>query len=111
EALRQELAPATKLIDVIDREERRLARLVDQLLDLGRMQTGRLDLVIEQIDLVTIVHEAVARLGPELARAGSRLTVTGDPAVIGFWDRLRLDQVVSNLVANAIKFGLGNPIE
>lgn len=111
EALRQGLAPSPKLIDVIDREERRLARLVDELLDLGRVQAGQLEFVIEQVDLVAIAREAAARLEPELARSGSTLTIRGDPEVIGHWDRLRLDQVVSNLVSNAIKFGLGKPIE
>jgi PAS domain S-box-containing protein len=111
QALRDGLAPAGRLIEVIGSEERRLARLVDELLDLGRVESGPLQLVLEPVDLSEIVGEAIARLDPELDRSGSTLTFAQPGPIVGWWDRLRLGQVVANLLTNAIKFGLGEPIE
>ena len=64
----------------------------------------------EQVDLSDVVREATARVGAELARSGSSLSVTTEGRCVGHWDRFRLDQVVTNLLSNAIKFGLGKPI-
>jgi signal transduction histidine kinase len=57
------------------------------------------------------VREAVERLGPDLQRSGSEVRVTAEGDVRGWWDALRLDQIVVNLLSNAIKFGQGRPIE
>jgi signal transduction histidine kinase len=53
----------------------------------------------------------VERFAPELARTGSRLTLHAPAPVTGHWDRARLDQVVTHLVSNAVKYGQGNPIQ
>jgi signal transduction histidine kinase len=57
------------------------------------------------------VRQVSTRLGPELARAGSSLSITSKGPAVGQWDSFRLDQLVTNLLSNAIKFGLGKPIE
>jgi signal transduction histidine kinase len=65
----------------------------------------------EDVDLGDVVRQVSTRLGPELARSGSSLSITSKGPTIGQWDRFRLDQVITNLLSNAIKFGLGKPIE
>jgi signal transduction histidine kinase len=95
---------------VIEREARRLARLVEELLDLGRLRSGRLTFQLEEFDLAEVVREAAGRLSVEVSRSGSSLTIRSE-RVVGTWDRLRVDQVVTNLITNAIKFGLGKPVE
>src|SRR5262249_51776993 len=98
-------APANlKVLEMIERDDRRLARFVDELLDLGRIRTGRLHFTFEEVDLGTVVREVAARLGAEVARSGSSLSITTDGRPVGQWDRFRLDQVVTNLLSNAIKF-------
>ncbi len=97
-------------LDIIDRSQRRVAALVEKLLDLGRLQAGPMDLDLEPIDLVEVVREAIARQQAELQSSGSNLWLQTDQPVVGLWDRLRLDQVVTNLLSNAIKFGWGKPI-
>ena len=111
EALRTGIAPAEKLVDVIDREEHRLERLVDELLDLGHLQAGTMHLVLESVDLAAVVRDIATRHASELARAGSTLIIQGDRDLFGRWDRTRLEQIVTNLLSNAIKFGGGKPIE
>lgn len=100
----------TRFLDIIDREEHRLERLVGELLELGRLRSGNLDLVIETVDLDGIVRDVASRLDAERARSGSTLELRGDHPLRGHWDRVRLEQIVTNLLSNAIKFGNGKPI-
>jgi PAS domain S-box-containing protein len=111
EMLRDGQGPNEKLFEMIARAERRLARLVDDLLDLGRVQGGRLQFVLEEVDLAQIVRDVAARMAPELTKSGSPLSIRIDHDAVGTWDRSRIDQIATNLLANAIKFGLGKPIE
>jgi PAS domain S-box-containing protein len=99
-----------KMLEIIEREDWRLARFVDELLDLCRIRTGRLHFIFEQVDLSQVVHEVSSRLSGELAQTGSSLSITSEGRPIGQWDRFRLEQVVMNLLSNAMKFGLGKPI-
>jgi PAS domain S-box-containing protein len=99
-----------KAFDIIEREAARLARFVDELLDLSRIREGALTFAFEDVNLGQVVQDVATQLGPDLIRAGSSLSVAAESQVRGDWDRLRLEQVVSNLLLNAIKFGLGKPI-
>jgi signal transduction histidine kinase len=96
--------------EVVDRQIRRLEQLVTDLLDLSRLTAGKLRLRIEEFDLVELVHEIRDRMAEEVARAGGRLTLHAVGPLRGQWDRARLDQVLSNLMSNAIKYGGGRPI-
>lgn len=109
----KKLSPAAsaQALELIEREDRRLSRFIDELLDVRRLRAGQLQLHLEEVDLAHAAQDAVKRLRPELAASGSSVTVTAEPDVIGEWDRFRIEQLVTNLLSNAIKFGLGNPIE
>jgi signal transduction histidine kinase len=96
--------------EVVERQIRRLEQLVTDLLDLSRLTSGKLQLRIEEFDLVELVHEIRDRMAEEVARAGGRLTLHAVGPLRGQWDRARLDQVLSNLMSNAIKYGGGKPI-
>lgn len=99
-----------RFLQIIEREDRRIARFVDELLDLGTIRSGRMHFTLEEVDLAEVVRDAASRLGGELARSGSALSITSQGCTTGRWDRHRLDQVATNLLSNAIKFGLGKPI-
>jgi PAS domain S-box-containing protein len=93
------------------RQIKRLATLIDMLLDVSRIQAGRLELNRASVDLRELVAEIVAHLGDQLAQAGNTLAMRAEQPVIGWWDPYRLEQVVTNLLTNAIKFGERSPIE
>jgi PAS domain S-box-containing protein len=111
--IRRRLQPeaSSRALELIEREDRRLSRFIDELLDLGRLRSGQLQLELEEVDLAKVVQEVATRLGAEIAASGSTLTLTLQPGVVGEWDRFRVEQLVTNLLSNAIKFGLGKPIE
>jgi predicted ATPase/signal transduction histidine kinase len=89
----------------------RLEQLTSELLDVTRIEQGRLELARVEIALDAVVRQAVEHLAPELAAAGSSVEVACAAPVVGRWDPSRLDQVVTNLLTNAAKFGAGKPIE
>ncbi|HEY0096550.1 MAG TPA: PAS domain-containing sensor histidine kinase, partial [Archangium sp.] len=98
-------------MEAIDRSLRRLGLLVDNLLDVGRMRQGKLDFLFTQGDLSALVSELVERTRDEARLAGVALTAEISPALVGRFDKLRLEQVVVNLLSNALRHGGGHPME
>jgi signal transduction histidine kinase len=98
-------------LGIADRQVRRLIRLIDELLDVTRIEASRFHIEREDVDLALLVREVVERMANDAARSGSSVTFAADGSVVGRWDRTRLEQVVANLLSNAIKFGAGRPIE
>jgi PAS domain S-box-containing protein len=88
----------------------KLSVLIGDLLDVSRISAGRLKLELEHVDAAALVREVVARYEGPATQAGSPLRVELPERLEGLWDRLRLEQVVTNLVDNAIKYGAGRPI-
>ncbi|HSD53268.1 MAG TPA: response regulator [Burkholderiales bacterium] len=91
--------------DVLGRQIAHLVRLVDDLLDVSRITTGKISLRREPVDLAGVVTRAVETVLPQLNERRQRLTVHAPPEAV--WvdgDPVRLAQVVANLLANAIKY-------
>lgn len=88
----------------------RIERLINQLLDVSRITAGRLRMEPEPFSLSEMVKEVVARF-TEASASPSPITLSTVGPVNGVWDRLRIEQVLNNLVSNAVKYGQGNPVE
>jgi signal transduction histidine kinase len=95
----------------IVRQVGRLTGLINNLIDVGRITSGRLRLEPERVDLGEIVRGVVERAQEAIRRSGSEVVLAMPAAVVGTWDRARLEAVLMNLVTNAVKFGSGKPIE
>jgi len=99
-------------LDALERQTRRVSVLVSELLDLSRLRLGRLELRRERGDLAEVAREVVAPfLEDEQAARGSRLRLDAPAPAVGAFDRVRMEQVLTNLVANAVKFGQGKPVD
>jgi signal transduction histidine kinase len=101
-----------QLLEVSNRQIRRLTQLVDDLLDAGRVAEGRMLLDKEDVELVALAREVVARHADDAVRVGCVVEVESPLGEVhGSWDRLRLEQVLSNLLTNAFKYGPGQPVK
>jgi len=89
----------------------RILRLMDEMLDVSRITGGRFNLNLERLDLAVFVGELLERSREELERAGCAIEFRAENGTSGRWDRLRIEQIVSNLLSNAMKYGRGKPIE
>jgi signal transduction histidine kinase len=89
----------------------RLTSLIETLLDVAQLNSGRLRLRLDEVDLRALVDEALGAVREEAARSGSTLAFEHADAVVARCDALRIGQVVGNLLSNAVKFGEGRPVE
>ncbi|HVO18524.1 MAG TPA: PAS domain-containing sensor histidine kinase [Anaeromyxobacter sp.] len=96
-------------LGLLERQTRRLTLLVNDLLDVSRLRLGWLALRREAVDLAEVAREVAVHAEAELSRAGSQLILDLAPTPAQL-DRLRVEQVVANLLANAAKFGRGRPV-
>ncbi len=111
-------APAGKLTDV-DRQRigasarsaSRLSGLIDGMLDMSRLTAGRLVLNFDEVDLAALAREVAQRFTPDAMAASCVMRIDLPESLVGLWDEARLDQIVTNLVGNAIKYGSGGLIE
>ncbi|GHG79073.1 PAS domain-containing sensor histidine kinase [Comamonas sp. JC664] len=104
ERLRQSLAST-------QRQAERLSHLVTHLFEVARISTGRLSLEREDVDLSALVHRLVSRLEEALATAGCAPVLHANTPVVAHVDRLRVEQVLMNLLSNAMKYAPGQPVE
>jgi signal transduction histidine kinase len=100
----------SRTIERTDRQLRRLSRLVSDLLDVSRVNANKLTLDLGRVELRGLVEDVVDRMSGEFTREGVRLEVAAGREVTGLWDRGRLEQVLLNLLSNALKYGVGRPV-
>ena len=91
--------------DVIDRQVRQMTRLVDDLLEVSRITTGKLEIRKETLELAAVIREAVETSQPLIEQGGHQLTVSlpSQPVMVNA-DMIRMAQVFSNLLNNAAKY-------
>ncbi len=100
-----EMAERQRFLTVIVKESERLTRLINQILDLAKMEAGRMDWRMEEVDPEGVIREALAATGSLFAERAIKLELKLDerlPKVLV--DRDRLMQVILNLLSNAVKF-------
>jgi two-component system, OmpR family, sensor kinase len=81
------------------------------LLDVSRITTGKLILEPSPFDLSDLLRETVATFAAAAHHAGAQIDVDAPASLLGTWDRLALEQIIDNLVSNAIKYGAHRPVE
>jgi PAS domain S-box-containing protein len=103
---RQHALPPTalRMCDIIDRQVGHLTRLVDDLLDVGRIVTGKITLSIAPMDLCEVVRTSVETVRPLLQARQQSLDVTLPPSVMMLGDSTRLAQAMQNLLHNAVRY-------
>lgn len=99
---------------LLERDERQLAgltRLIEDMLDVSRIRTGKLSIRPEPANLADIARRVLGNFAVQAQAAGCELSLNAPEQVEGVWDAYRLEQVISNLVSNALRYGPGQPVE
>lgn len=108
------MAPATKLESKMSsaiRQSSRLVTLVDSLLNVSRITGGRLVLQPQVFDLIEAIRDVIDRITELASGAGVTVSLEAPGPIVGRWDRLRVEQIVDNLLLNAIKYAAHGPVE
>lgn len=97
-------------VEKAERQVRRLTRLVDDMLDFARIRTGQMRIQKETTSLDEVVRGAIERLRPVLTNADTMIEVISKQPIEGVWDKFRLEQVITNLLTNAMRYGDRKPV-
>ncbi|VWX58235.1 Signal transduction histidine kinase [Burkholderiales bacterium 8X] len=113
---RNNLAPfsSERLPAMIERDQRHIqnmVRLIDDMLDVTRMRSGALSIQPKMFDLATLARCVVDGLAQQAEAAGSSIALSAPEPVEGVWDEFRIEQVLTNLLTNALRYGGGKPVE
>ncbi len=99
-----------KIIQISNRQLERLSRLIDNLLDISRITIGKLTLNLEEFDLIELIQDILDRFSNDLNLANCQVEFKKSNPLLVHWDRFRTEQVMINLLTNAIKYGPDHPI-
>ncbi len=100
-----------KAFELIERQVNRLTVLVQDMLDINRIQTGKLALELKPVHLSALIKDVVEQFAEYLATAKNSISIEVGEEFTGLWDRYRLEQVLANLITNAAIYAPGSAIE
>ena len=103
-----------KLAAMVDRDERQiqsLIRLIEDMLDVSRIRTGKLSIRPSEFDLSQLVANLLEVFSPQISAAQASISFSSAQPVVGQWDEFRIEQVISNLLTNALRYGAQKPID
>jgi signal transduction histidine kinase len=100
-----------KMVARDQRQIKSMVRLIDDMLDVTRLRNNRLSLQLTDVDLPLLLTRVVDSLSNQAMASGSPITLKPAPAVSGHWDEFRIEQVIVNLLTNALRYGSGKPVE
>jgi signal transduction histidine kinase len=100
----------SRRLEITRRQVDRLAALVSTLVDVSRITSGKVQLTRQLADLAEVIRAVSERFREEVSRSGSTLRFDRQGPIWGNFDVSRIDQVLSNLLSNAIRYGRGKPI-
>lgn len=100
-----------KIIDNFYNDIDRLKRLVDDILDISRISSGKLSMKYETINVDNFMTEVVERMALNFPKFNQLVSVHMHTPVLVHWDSLRIEQVITNLMSNAFRYGNNSNIE
>lgn len=100
-----------KQLETAEQQTQRLSLMINDLLNVSLITTGKLHLELSEENFMEIVKEVVNEFSEKLEKEGIPLLIEGDEDIMIKVDKLRMEQVITNLVMNAIKYGNGKPID
>ncbi len=99
-----------KMLDSAEQQSKRLSKMINDLLNVSLITTGRMDLEKESMNLTKVVQECVDRFLSKTEKDEPGIEFRAEANVNGTFDKLRIEQAVINLLTNAVKYGNGSPV-
>jgi signal transduction histidine kinase len=99
-----------KMVERDERQIRSMVRLLDDMLDVSRARTGKLAIVPAPFDLAASAQVVVEAIQEQAKGAGVQLTLAAPPTLPLEGDEFRIEQVITNLLTNALRYGQGQPV-
>ncbi|EGF32074.1 two-component hybrid sensor and regulator [Oxalobacteraceae bacterium IMCC9480] len=94
------------------RQIKSMIRLIDDMVDVSRIRSGKLSIRATAVDLSVLLQQVISDLGPQAEVAGSPITLQASGEMIcGSWDDFRVEQIIINLLTNALRYGARKPVE
>ncbi|MDP1742799.1 hybrid sensor histidine kinase/response regulator [Polaromonas sp.] len=93
------------------RQIQSMVRLIDDMLDASRVRSNRLSIRPTQVELTALLARVVDNLSHQADDAATPITLQAHAPVTGLWDEFRIEQVVINLLTNALRYGRGKPVD
>ena len=100
-----------KMVANDKRQIQSMVRLIDDMLDVSRIRSNTLSIRPAPVELSDLLARLVGNLAQQAAAVGSSITLHAPQPVNGVWDEFRIEQVVNNLLTNALRYGKGQPVE
>ncbi|WP_447775410.1 hybrid sensor histidine kinase/response regulator [Variovorax boronicumulans] len=103
-----------KLPTMIERDQRQIrnmVRLIDDMLDVTRLRRDALSIQTKPVDLAELARAVVDNLRHQAEAAGCAISLEAPDTMRGVWDEFRIEQVLTNLLTNAMRYGGGKPVE
>jgi signal transduction histidine kinase len=104
-------ARAASKLEMTARSLERLDNLIEKFIDISCISAGQLSFTPEPVDLAGLVRDVAGLFGERLGKSGCELEMIARESIVGLWDKLRIEQVITNLFSNACKYGAGSPVE
>jgi signal transduction histidine kinase len=100
-----------KAVEVSIEQSKRMSRLINDLLDVSLTTSEYFNIDVTPVDLTSLIEDAYSRFDILLSNKKIKLIINENHKhIVGYWDRIRIEQVITNLISNAIKYGKGKPI-
>jgi signal transduction histidine kinase len=99
------------MIERDQRQIRNMVRLIDDMLDVTRMRRDALSIQTKSVDLTVLARAVVENLRQQAEAAGAVITLDAPAELHGVWDEFRIEQVLTNLLTNALRYGGGKPVQ
>jgi signal transduction histidine kinase len=100
-----------RMLESVENQTNRLSKMISDLLNVSLITTKKLDLDLEEVNLSKLTKDIVEGFYPKLEKEGYQIKLEAGQEIVGKYDKVRLEQAITNLITNAIKYGDKKPIE
>jgi signal transduction histidine kinase len=100
-----------KMLHSVENQTLRLSKMINDLLSVSLIASGRLELEYDEVNLEKIIKDVISDFQAKIEKENISLSFTPGEKIVGKWDKIRIEQAISNFISNSIKYGNGKPIE